>query len=141
MNEIINNNIKLGSTIENLREVVNTQYDKSSDDVVSEAQQFVWIVLVITVIGLLISLLFGFLVRRSITAPVNDLVDMSKDIAQGEGDLTKRIVVAGKDELGDLSTWFNMFLERLNNMVIDIKKHAIEIIAIERVDQAYQLFF
>jgi methyl-accepting chemotaxis protein len=124
VNEIINNNIKLGSTIENLREVVNTQYDKSSDDVVSEAQQFVWIVLVITVIGLLISLIFGFLVRRSITAPVNDLVDMSKDIAQGEGDLTKRIVVAGKDELGELSTWFNMFLERLNNMVIDIKKHA-----------------
>ena len=42
---------------------------------------------------------------------------MSKDIAQGEGDLTKRIMVSGKDELGDLSTWFNMFLERLNNMV------------------------
>ena len=111
INEINNNNTTLGSTIENLGEVVNTEYDKSSDDVVSEAQQFVWIVLVITVIGLLISLLFGFLVRKSITAPVNDLVDMSKDIAQGEGDLTKRITVSGKDELGDLSTWFNMFLE------------------------------
>tara|TARA_X000000368_G_scaffold417010_1_gene412272 strand:- start:721 stop:1911 length:1191 start_codon:yes stop_codon:yes gene_type:complete len=49
---------------------------------------------------------------------------MSKDIAQGEGDLTKRISVAGKDELGDLSTWFNMFLERLNNMVVEVKKHA-----------------
>ena len=127
VNEINNNNTTLGSTIENLREVVNTEYDKSSDDVVSEAQQFVWIVLVITVIGLLISLLFGLLVRKSITAPVNDLVDMSKDIAQGEGDLTKRIMVAGKDELGDLSTWFNMFLERLNNMVSEIKKHAANI--------------
>ena len=127
VNEINNNNTTLGSTIENLGEVVNTEYDKSSDDVVSEAQQFVWIVLVITVIGLLISLLFGFLVRKSITAPVNDLVDMSKDIAQGEGDLTKRIMVAGKDELGDLSTWFNMFLERLNNMVSEIKKHAANI--------------
>ena len=124
INEINNNNTTLGSTIENLGEVVNTEYDKSSDDVVSEAQQFVWIVLVITVIGLLISLLFGFLVRRSITAPVNDLVEMSKDIAQGEGDLTKRIVIAGKDELGDLSTWFNMFLQRLNNMVVEVKKHA-----------------
>ena len=127
INEINNNNTTLGSTIENLGEVVNTEYDKSSDDVVSEVQQFVWIVLVITVIGLLISLLFGFLVRKSITAPVNDLVDMSKDIAQGEGDLTKRIMVAGKDELGDLSTWFNMFLERLNNMVSKIKKHAANI--------------
>ena len=127
VNEFNKNNTTLGSTIENLGEVVNTEYDKSSDDVVSEAQQFVWIVLVITVIGLLISLLFGLLVRKSITAPVNDLVDMSKDIAQGEGDLTKRIMVAGKDELGDLSTWFNMFLERLNNMVSEIKKHAANI--------------
>ena len=127
INEINNNNTTLGSTIENLGEVVNTEYDKSSDDVVSEVQQFVWIVLVITVIGLLISLLFGFLVRKSITAPVNDLVDMSKDIAQGEGDLTKRIAVTGKDELGDLSTWFNMFLKRLNNMVTEIKKHAANI--------------
>ena len=127
INEINNNNTTLGSTIENLGEVVNTEYDKSSDDVVSEAQQFVWIVLVITVIGLLISLLFGFLVRKSITAPVNDLVDMSKDIAQGEGDLTKRITVSGKDELGDLSTWFNMFLKRLNNMVVEVKKHATNI--------------
>ena len=127
INEINNNNTTLGSTIENLGEVVNTEYDKSSDDLVSEVQQFVWIVLVITVIGLLISLLFGFLVRKSITDPVNDLVDMSKDIAQGEGDLTKRIMVSGKDELGDLSTWFNMFLERLNNMVSEIKKHAANI--------------
>tara|TARA_B110001454_G_scaffold124454_1_gene116143 strand:- start:54 stop:1403 length:1350 start_codon:yes stop_codon:yes gene_type:complete len=52
---------------------------------------------------------------------------MSKDIAQGEGDLTKRIMVAGKDELGDLSTWFNMFLKRLNNMVVEVKKHATNI--------------
>ncbi|SVC13881.1 uncharacterized protein METZ01_LOCUS266735, partial [marine metagenome] len=42
INEINNNNTTLGSTIENLGEVVNTEYDKSSDDVVSEAQQFVW---------------------------------------------------------------------------------------------------
>ena len=69
----------------------------------------------------------AFFIARTITRPVNDLVDMSKDIAQGEGDLTKRMEVATKDELGDLSTWFNMFLERLNNMVSEIKKHAANI--------------
>ena len=69
----------------------------------------------------------AFFIARTITRPVNDLVDMSKDIAQGEGDLTKRMEVATKDELGELSTWFNMFLERLNNMVSEIKKHAANI--------------
>jgi methyl-accepting chemotaxis protein len=69
----------------------------------------------------------AFFIARTITRPVNDLVAMSMDIAQGEGDLTKRMEVATKDELGDLSTWFNMFLKRLNNMVSEIKKHAANI--------------
>ena len=119
--------MRLSGILNDINSVLKKDIDEINASVVSETGTFIWVVMIITVIGLLVSLLFGFLVRRSITAPVNDLVDMSKDIAQGEGDLTKRIMVAGKDELGDLSTWFNMFLERLNNMVSEIKKHAANI--------------
>ena len=120
-------NLRLSGILNDINSLLKKDIDEINASVVSETGTFIWVVMIITVIGLLISLLFGFLVRRSITAPVNDLVDMSKDIAQGEGDLTKRIMVSGKDELGDLSTWFNMFLERLNNMVSEIKKHAANI--------------
>ena len=120
-------NLRLSGILNDINSVLKKDIDEINASVVSETGTFIWVVMIITVIGLLVSLLFGFLVRRSITAPVNDLVDMSKDIAQGEGDLTKRIMVSGKDELGDLSTWFNMFLERLNNMVSKIKKHAANI--------------
>jgi len=120
-------NLRLSGILNDINSVLKKDIDEINASVVSETGTFIWVVMIITVIGMLVSLLFGFLVRRSITAPVNDLVDMSKDIAQGEGDLTKRIMVAGKDELGDLSTWFNMFLERLNNMVSEIKKHAANI--------------
>ena len=120
-------NLRLSGILNDINSVLKKDIDEINASVVSETGTFIWVVMIITVIGLLVSLLFGFLVRRSITAPVNDLVDMSKDIAQGEGDLTKRIMVTGKDELGELSTWFNMFLERLNNMVSKIKKHAANI--------------
>ena len=120
-------NLRLSGILNDINSVLKKDIDEINASVVSETGTFIWVVMIITVIGLLVSLLFGFLVRRSITAPVNDLVDMSKDIAQGEGDLTKRIMVTGKDELGELSTWFNMFLERLNNMVSEIKKHAANI--------------
>ena len=119
-----NTNNSLGEVIEKIRNKINTEYESSTDKVINDAQQFVWVVIVISIIGLAVSLLFGLFVRRSITAPVNDLVDMSKDIAQGEGDLTKRIVVSGEDELAELSDFFNQFLQRLNNLVIKIKKHA-----------------
>jgi methyl-accepting chemotaxis protein len=115
------------STIQNISNILKKEYNNSTNILIADTAQFIWIVLVISIAGIIISLLFGFLVRRSITAPVNDLVNMSKDIAQGEGDLTKRILVAGKDELGDLSNWFNMFLKRLNNMVVEVKKHAANI--------------
>ena len=120
-------NLRLSGILNDINSLLKKDIDEINASVVSETGTFIWVVMIITVIGMLVSLLFGFLVRKSITAPVNDLVDMSKDIAQGEGDLTKRIMVAGKDELGDLSTWFNMFLERLNNMVSEIKKHAANI--------------
>ena len=122
-----NTNNSLGEVIEKIRNKINTEYESSTDKVINDAQQFVWVVIVISIIGLAVSLLFGLFVRRSITAPVNDLVDMSKDIAQGEGDLTKRIVVSGEDELAELSDFFNQFLQRLNNLVIEIKKHAANI--------------
>ena len=125
--DFTNSNEAFKSTIQNVSEILNEEFDDSANTLISDTQQFIWVVLIISIAGALVSLLFGFLVRRSITAPVNDLVDMSKDIAQGEGDLTKRILVTGKDELGELSTWFNMFLKRLNNMVIEIKKHTTNI--------------
>ena len=120
-------NFTLSRILDDINAVLTKDIDTINRSVIGETDTFIWVVMVITIIGLLGSLLFGFLVRRSITAPVNDLVDMSKDIAQGEGDLTKRIAIAGKDELGDLSSWFNMFLQRLNNMVVEVKKHAANI--------------
>ncbi|RZO41117.1 MAG: HAMP domain-containing protein, partial [Proteobacteria bacterium] len=120
-------NFTLSRILDDINAVLTKDIETINSSVIGETDTFIWVVMVITIIGLLGSLLFGFLVRRSITAPVNDLVDMSKDIAQGEGDLTKRIAIAGKDELGDLSSWFNMFLQRLNNMVVEVKKHATNI--------------
>lgn len=68
---------------------------------------------------------FSFLVRRTITIPLQKVVHMVKDIAQGEGDLTKRLEIKNKkDELGELSSWFNQFIDRLDRIIIDIGQTA-----------------
>ncbi len=117
-------NLTLSIILDDINNAIKKEMDKINASVIDQAGGFIWVVMIITIVGLVVSLLFGFFVRRSITAPVNDLVDMSRDIAQGEGDLTKRIDVAGDDELAELSDFFNQFLQRLNNLVIEIKKHA-----------------
>ena len=40
-----------------------------------------------------------------------------KDIAEGEGDLTKRVEISSQDELGELAKWLNVFLERLQGII------------------------
>ena len=120
-------NLILSNVLHDINYSLRKESDSVNENVISDAENFIWVVLIVSVIGLVISLLFGFLVRRSITNPVDRLVDTAKDIAEGEGDLTKRIKVAEEDELGILSNWFNTFLRRLNDIIIQVKQDAHQI--------------
>ena len=104
-------------TIENERKTV-------SDAILTDGERFLYILIGLSVIGALISLIIGLFVKRSIARPVDDLVEVAKDIAQGDGDLTKRLSVSATGELGQLSGWFNSFLQRLSDLIIEIKDFA-----------------
>ncbi|MFH1139027.1 MAG: methyl-accepting chemotaxis protein, partial [Pseudomonadota bacterium] len=58
-----------------------------------------------------------FLVKILIEKPIRQTVNMLKDMAQGEGDLTRRLNVTAKDELGEMSFWFNIFVEKLQDVI------------------------
>ncbi|TWI72993.1 methyl-accepting chemotaxis sensory transducer with Cache sensor [Desulfobotulus alkaliphilus] len=78
----------------------------------------------IIVIVILVSLvLVGFVVTfvvRSIVSPINAAVAGLKDIAEGEGDLTMRLKINTRDEVGELARWFNTFVEKLQGIMRDI---------------------
>ena len=78
----------------------------------------------LNVIGLvvsgLIAMLIAFVITRGITKPVHDIVDRIKDIAQGEGDLTKRVELDSNDEIGELAGWFNTFVEKVQGIVSEV---------------------
>ena len=76
-----------------------------------------------TLVGLLIAalgLLVIWLVSRGIAKPLRQMVSMLDDIAQGEGDLTRRLEVNRSDELGDIAKGFNTFLGKLQNMITQV---------------------
>lgn len=64
---------------------------------------------IVTLIGLVIIWAASF----KLVAPIKEMVSRLQDIATGEGDLTQRLNVKSMDEMGELATWFNRFLERL----------------------------
>ncbi|MFZ5570534.1 MAG: methyl-accepting chemotaxis protein [Thermodesulfobacteriota bacterium] len=66
---------------------------------------------------LVIVLPASFFFSVSITAPILKVVEGLKDIARGDGDLTYRLPAGGNDELGALASWFNVFIENLQEMI------------------------
>ncbi len=73
-----------------------------------------------TLAALLIVGILVFIFSKKITRPLDDAVAGLQDIAEGEGDLTMRLKVTSKDEIGDMAKWFNVFIEKLQGIVKQI---------------------
>ena len=76
-----------------------------------------------TLVGLLIAaggLLALCLTDYGIAKPLREMVAMLDDIAQGEGDLTRRLDVDRVDELGAIAKGFNTFLSKLQSMISQV---------------------
>ena len=117
-------NAKLSGGLADLNRTIEAERKRVSEGILSDGQNFLQVLIGLAVIGALISLMIGLFVKRSITRPVDELVEVAKDIAQGEGDLTKRLSVSETGELGQLSGWFNLFLQRIGDLIIEIKDFA-----------------
>jgi methyl-accepting chemotaxis protein len=77
------------------------------------------------VIGLVIlslSISLGLYIARTMVHRIESVVFAIQDVAQGEGDLTKRLDESCGDETGDLARWFNVFVERLHGMIVQISR-------------------
>ncbi|MCL1814716.1 MAG: methyl-accepting chemotaxis protein [Treponema sp.] len=82
-------------------------------------------ILVIAAGLLLLSILLNTLICRIVLLkPIRAAVAMLKEISEGEGDLTKELVVSSKDEIGDMAHYFNLTLEKIKKLVIIIKQQA-----------------
>nr|WP_223548750.1 methyl-accepting chemotaxis protein [Pseudomonas sp. A-B-19] len=76
----------------------------------------------VAVIAGLLGLLLMWLTASGVTRPINSVADMLKAIASGDGDLTQRLHYSKHDELGDLVSWFNRFLDKLQPTIAQIKQ-------------------
>ena len=69
-------------------------------------------------------LLIGYTAFR-ITRPLHVLTRVMEDISLGEGDLTRRLHVHSEDELGQLATAFNRFVERIHQSIREVSSAAL----------------
>ncbi len=73
---------------------------------------------------LLVIIGLSFIASKTIAHPIKKTTALLKDISEGEGDLTRRLQVQSKDEVGALANYFNNFVHSLNIMLVSIKEVA-----------------
>jgi methyl-accepting chemotaxis protein len=65
-----------------------------------------------------------WVLQYKVLLPLNRLAGRMKAIAEGDGDLTDRVEVHGHDELDEVGSWFNVFIERIEEIVLRVTRNA-----------------
>ena len=77
-------------------------------------------------LGALLVIIY-LLTHHFVTAPLDELRNGLSDIARGEGDLTRRLPVKGKDEVGQAAIVFNEMMEKFNHLVRQVRDSATQV--------------
>lgn len=80
-----------------------------------------------SIIALIISILTLQFLMGKLLRPLDDLNDAIKDVASGNGDLTKRLNTKTDKEFSELAVGFNTFTEKLQGQVTQLKSFGVEI--------------
>lgn len=116
-------------SVEKMNETVNQEIAVYKENLESTQKNqsitFYTLVFILLVIGQV----FAYLIARSIIRPINSMTDSLKEIAEGEGDLTKEIPVTTKDELGVMGKTFNQMLEQLRSLIREVSSSAEQVAA------------
>ena len=98
--------------------VMEVELEEIHDIISSTLWRSAIVVLVVSLIAVTVALLL----QSAVVGPVSKAAAALKDIAQGEGDLTRRLEVKSNDEVGELCHWFNVFIERIHDIVADFAR-------------------
>ncbi|NUQ72296.1 MAG: methyl-accepting chemotaxis protein [Polyangiaceae bacterium] len=127
----------LVTRIEQRRAEISARIEANSDGLFARAQRLLTATAAVSTLAAAVLML---LVSRSIVAPVRRMSAHLKEMAEGKGDLTRRLAGLSTREIIDMGEQFNQFVETLSRIVADIRAGAsIVSTAAEQVAQTSQL--
>jgi len=82
--------------------------------------QAMLLMLAVIAAGIILTVLASLLLGRAIAKPITNVSRVLRELAEGDADLTNRLPILSKDEVGQLSENYNVFLEKLSSIVTAI---------------------
>jgi len=71
-------------------------------------------------------------ITRFVTRPLEGMTRSLEDIAEGDGDLTRRLAVRGRDEIGLAARAFNQMMDKLHGLIVNVRATAEDVAASTR---------
>lgn len=87
------------------------------NEVFKSVNQMRYYILILTVFFTMMGFFVSLYLGKGIATPIQLLNDKIKDISEGDGDLTKRLDISSRDELGELSLNFNNFVDKIYSII------------------------
>ncbi|WP_252607263.1 methyl-accepting chemotaxis protein [Bacillus paralicheniformis] len=106
------------------QEVEDLKAEISANGTMSE-----WVIITVTGVSAIVGIVLSLLLLKSILVPLRSLNQQLGDIAHGEADLTKKVIVKNKDEFGQLANSFNAFVQSLTQIVKQISSSSEQVAA------------
>ncbi|SLM32551.1 exported hypothetical protein [Desulfamplus magnetovallimortis] len=100
---------------------------QSAELIASNIKNMLFRLGIVNGICILLILPIVYIFSLTISNPLKNVVNRLRDIAEGEGDLTMRLEKRSSDEFGDLAHWFNIFIEKLQAIILQIANNAGEL--------------
>ncbi|WP_200172497.1 methyl-accepting chemotaxis protein [Ectothiorhodospira shaposhnikovii] len=100
-----------------LGQALERERDQALEQAGAAASTAARIMAVTALAALLAAMLLGLMLTKGIVNPLRQTTGHLRAIAEGDGDLTRRLPVSGRDEITDLSSAFNIFAERIHSLV------------------------
>jgi len=108
---------KIDQKLQTLERLQAEAISSTNDNLLDETAGTTSMVSALLILGLVIGLLMSWLIGRSISRPLCEVVRALDDIAHGEGDLTRRLESRSRDEIGHLAESFNTFIAKIQGLV------------------------
>lgn len=115
---------------------------RAREDVTATKRYTTRLLMILVGLFVVAGVISGAALSRSITTPIRETVDMLRSsVEEGHADLTRRLALASRDEMGLLASWFNKFLDGMSVTVKGVNNLSQDVlVATEKLNASSQKF-
>jgi methyl-accepting chemotaxis protein len=112
----------IDSKLRQLSQELRNRTSESGEELIDQTQTTTNVVTFLLLAGIGVGVLLSWLMARMIVTPIRAVASAMEDIADGDGDLRRRLEVQGSDEVALLAAGFNRFAEKTQQIIRQVSQ-------------------